>query len=65
MIIGIDASRANLRERTGTERYAFEVIRRLPELLPNHEIRLYTREAPLPDMPPASNRVRYNVLDWR
>lgn len=65
MIIGIDASRANLRERTGTERYAFEVIKRLPARLPNVEIRLYTRERPLADMPPESSQLHYRVLQWR
>ncbi len=65
MIIGLDASRANQKERTGTERYAWEVIRRLPTLLPEHTIRLYVREALRPDLQNLGPNVETRILDWR
>ncbi|MSP11705.1 MAG: glycosyltransferase family 1 protein [Chloroflexi bacterium] len=48
MLIGIDASRALKAQRTGTERYALELIRRLIVEAPQHHFRLY-----LPHQPPA------------
>jgi glycosyltransferase involved in cell wall biosynthesis len=46
MRIGIDASRTTLARRTGTERYALELIRALLAECPADELRLYFREAP-------------------
>ncbi len=66
MIIGIDASRANVAEKTGTEWYSWHVIRRLPALLPGHTIRLYTREPLEPALRAlCSDRVEEVVLDWK
>lgn len=48
MLIGIDASRALKTQRTGTERYALELIRHLVEQAPEQRFRLY-----LPHRPPA------------
>ncbi len=48
MIIGIDASRAALANRTGTETYAFEVIRTLAtHANTDHRLRLYTPRPPV------------------
>jgi len=63
--IGIDASRANVAERTGTEWYAFHVIEGLKRLVPpDVRVFLYTREPlrdDLKDLPPNwENR----VLSW-
>ncbi|MEY4723793.1 MAG: hypothetical protein RLZZ324_1306 [Candidatus Parcubacteria bacterium] len=45
IIIGIDASRANALQKTGVERYAFEVIQRLKREIPaEYRVRLYSRE---------------------
>lgn len=56
MRIGIEASRANLHEKTGVEWYAFQVIEHLKKLIPSgYEVVLYAQEAlkgPLADMPP-------------
>lgn len=42
--LGIDASRAISTAPTGTEAYSYHLIRALlPHLLPNHDVRLYTR----------------------
>ena len=42
MLIGIDASRAAIRHRTGTETYSVNVIRELLRLGQQHQFRLYT-----------------------
>lgn len=48
MIIGIDASRAVTAQRTGTEAYAFQLIRALLPLMaaPGHTVRLYYNQPP-------------------
>ncbi len=48
MLIGIDASRAVVARRTGTENYSLQVIRSLVAAGPGHRFRLYLRE-PAPD----------------
>ena len=50
MIIGIDASRANIRERTGVEKYAYQIIRELAKLDRKNTYRLYTREPLVEDL---------------
>jgi glycosyltransferase involved in cell wall biosynthesis len=45
MLIGIDASRATVAQRTGTEVYSVEVIRYLLRAGSGHRFRLYSREA--------------------
>ena len=42
MVIGIDASRAFRKERTGTEEYSYELIKRLVRLGSSHQFILYT-----------------------
>lgn len=45
MIIGIDASRANVQERTGVEWYAFWLLQHLKHVIPSDVVvRLYSRE---------------------
>ncbi len=65
MIIGVDASRANVDSMTGIERYTFEVCRRLPRLMPAATVRLYVRE-PLRQHWPAfeTANVEVRVLRW-
>ncbi len=52
MIIGLDASRAITQQRTGTEAYAYFLIRAfLPLAIENgHQVRLYYNERPSPDL---------------
>lgn len=61
MIIGIDASRAALTRRTGTEAYAFHLIRALAPLAASrgHQLRLYFNQPPGDDLSglPASEPV--------
>ncbi len=54
MIIGIDASRATLSQRTGTEAYACYLIQALIPLAldAGHQIRLYFNQPPPPDLFP-------------
>lgn len=60
MLIGIDASRAAVGQRTGTETYSRCLIRALIELRSEHRFRLYTNGAPqvpgVPELPAAAVR---------
>lgn len=62
-LLGIDASRAARMQRTGTEAYAFHLIRELIPLAEarGHRLRLYFDEAPPPDLFPPSAHVQ-NVM---
>lgn len=44
MIIGIDASRAFIKKRTGIEEYSYRVIKNLRNKLMNHQVILYLRK---------------------
>jgi glycosyltransferase involved in cell wall biosynthesis len=59
MIIGIDASRAVARQRTGTEAYAFFLIQALIPLAGRrgHRLRLYYNQPPSGDLFPAASHV--------
>lgn len=50
MIIGVDASRANRRYKTGTEWYSFYVIKNLAELDKENKYILYVNDLPLPEL---------------
>ncbi len=64
MIIGIDASRANIQEKTGTEWYSWHLIRHLTPLLTNHQVRLYTREPLRAGLQNLGANVEPRVLTW-
>lgn len=64
MVIGIDASRANRRERTGTEWYALTIIQRLVELNRAITFVLYLDRPPLPELQNLGSNVRYRILRW-
>jgi glycosyltransferase involved in cell wall biosynthesis len=65
MIIGIDASRAEAKLKTGVERYSFEIIRAMRvSLPPSAEVVLYSYR-PLPkELGPFNNRWKNKVLSW-
>lgn len=65
MIIGIDASRANAREKTGTEWYSWHLIRALAPRLQGHTIRLYVREPLESGLRDLGSHVETRVLSWR
>lgn len=59
MLIGIDASRATITRRTGTENYSVHLIRELLRLGAPHHFRLYFNQAPAHDLfpPGAQSRI--------
>ncbi|HZO32932.1 MAG TPA: glycosyltransferase family 1 protein [Chloroflexota bacterium] len=62
MLIGIDASRAVVARRTGTERYALEITRALVEAAPDDRFVLYFNQPPSAGLLPRSARVRWRVI---
>jgi glycosyltransferase involved in cell wall biosynthesis len=64
MLIGIDASRALVARRTGTENYSLFVIRALTALAPEHRFRLYCRETPPEGLLPHDERVEWRVIPF-
>lgn len=64
MVIGIDASRANARERTGTERYSFEIIRAMVKGDRETTFVLYLKDQPLPDLQNLGPNVTIRILRW-
>ncbi|MGQ9628445.1 MAG: glycosyltransferase family 4 protein [Anaerolineae bacterium] len=58
MLIGIDASRAVLPQRTGTENYSLHLIRHLLALGGGHRYRLYFNNAPEPEFFPAGAELK-------
>lgn len=67
MIIGIDASRANSTQRTGTEWYSFFLIREFVRIIPpEHTVILYTKEPLLPDLAQdVPKHFQSRVLSWK
>ncbi len=55
MKIGIDGSRAFLKQRTGIEEYSYQVIRQLRDRLKKHRVILYIRGYQKVDFPVPSN----------
>lgn len=62
MLIGIDGNEANVRERVGSNQYAFELLWVLSSLKNPHQWRIYLREGPLSDMPPSRKNWNYRVF---
>jgi len=50
MVIGIDASRANRKHKTGTEWYSFYLIKNLAEIDKTNKYRLYLNSLPAPEL---------------
>jgi glycosyltransferase involved in cell wall biosynthesis len=67
MTIGIDASRANLKRKTGTEWYAFYLIKNLARLDKTNKYLLYLNEEPSSELKEAvkdSPNFVFKVLRW-
>lgn len=64
MVIGIDASRANIRQRTGTENYSWHVIREMVRLDRSATFRLYFNDDPISELAGLGPNVQYKVLRW-
>ncbi|MDP3971186.1 MAG: glycosyltransferase family 1 protein [bacterium] len=65
-VIGIDASRANIKKRTGTEWYIFNLLNQLKDIIPqdNYKVILYTKEPLLEDLLPLPKNWENVVLRW-
>lgn len=64
MLIGIDASRAVLSQRTGTENYSFHLIRNLIPLDGENSYRLYFNRSPEPHLFPFSPSLEEVVIPF-
>jgi glycosyltransferase involved in cell wall biosynthesis len=62
VLIGIDASRAVIARRTGTERYSLEIIRALIDVAPTDEFIVYFNQPPSSAHFPRSERVRWRIM---
>jgi glycosyltransferase involved in cell wall biosynthesis len=65
MLIGIDASRATVAQRTGTEGYSLHIIRGLIAQGEEYCFRLYFREEPEPGLVPDQDNVECEVIRRR
>ncbi|MFW5709026.1 MAG: glycosyltransferase family 4 protein [Chloroflexota bacterium] len=63
--IAIDASRTTVARVTGTERYALELIRAMIRLNTEHQLLLYFRNHPPPDLLPTSDRITISIIPFR
>ncbi|MDA3803117.1 MAG: glycosyltransferase family 1 protein [Patescibacteria group bacterium] len=67
MTIGIDASRANLKHRTGTEWYSFYLIKNLAEIDKKNKYVLYVDKEPSLDLKKAvsnNSNFKFKLLKW-
>lgn len=64
MLIGIDASRATMLQRTGTENYTLYLVRALLDLDRTNHYRLYFNSPPAPDLFEHSDRVEWRVMPF-
>lgn len=64
MRIAIDASRTTVQRVTGTEQYAIRLIRALIDLNSEHQLVLYFRDQPSPDLFPPHKRVTQRVIPF-
>lgn len=66
MIIGIDGNEANVKTRVGVNMYAFELLWSIWKLQKEwsnkHKLIVYLKDAPLPDIPPATDFFKYKIL---
>jgi len=65
MIIGVDGNEANIRERVGSNQYAYELLKAIRAKNIEHGIVVYLRDKPLPDMPKESKNWKYRVIGPR
>ncbi|HSX49215.1 MAG TPA: glycosyltransferase family 1 protein [Candidatus Saccharimonadales bacterium] len=65
MVIGIDGNEANIQNRVGVNKYAFEIIWGIYKLLqsePDLIVNVYLKDSPLPDMPEETSNFKYKIL---
>ncbi|MFP3897422.1 MAG: glycosyltransferase family 4 protein [Anaerolineales bacterium] len=64
MLIGIDASRAALAQRTGTENYSLYLIREMIALGEEHRFRLYFNRPPQDGLFVRNERVQWRIMPF-
>jgi glycosyltransferase involved in cell wall biosynthesis len=66
MLIGIDGNEANIKNRVGVNKYAYELLCAIKktegEWGGEHSIIVYLKNPPLPDMPPKGEHYKYEIL---
>lgn len=65
MIIGIDGNEANIVKRVGVNKYAYEILTGIYNLLPDNPdliVYVYLKENPLKDLPKETSQFKYKVL---
>lgn len=67
MIIGIDGNEANVQNRVGVNKYAFEMLHNISKLNENatspHNLIVYLKNEPLTDLPKETKNFKYKVLN--
>jgi glycosyltransferase involved in cell wall biosynthesis len=63
--IAIDASRATVAKRTGTENYALQLIKALLAVPSDHRFTLYFRDSPRPGLFSTYPHVTYKIIPFR
>ena len=65
ILIGIDGNEANLENRVGVNKYAFEIVWSIYKLLPDNSnliVWVYLKHEPLFDMPKENAQFKYKIL---
>jgi len=65
MHIGIDGNEANIKNRVGVNKYAFEVLWGIYKLLPKNPdliVTVYLKQKPLVDLPSSNKQFKYKIL---
>ena len=62
MLIGIDGNEANVKNKVGSNTYAFEILRELKKRNSNTEYLIYLKKKQQPDLPLQSKNWHYKIL---
>lgn len=62
MLIGIDGNEANIKERVGSNVYAFELIKAIEKFDKQNNFTIYLRQNPLSDLPKSRIGFNYRIL---
>ena len=62
MLIGIDANEANVKDRVGSNQFAYQILRSLHKLDKENSYRVYLKDIPQKDLPPENSKWQYQVI---
>jgi len=65
MFIGVDGNEANVKNRVGSNQYAFELLKSIHKLDKAHQWLVYLRDRPLSDMPQEKENWSYRIIGPR